>query len=78
MGHRKDWDMNAIRHQIWTMHHEASSRYNDGFTAFEIKKDLYQLKWQIDQALADCSNFSGEDEWLHEQEQERIINILKS
>ena len=78
MGHRKDWDMNAIRHQIWTMRHEATTPYNDGWVAFGVKQELYQLKWQIDQALADCGTFSGEDEWLREQEQERIINILKS
>ena len=78
MGHRKDWDMNAIRHQIWTMSHEATTPYNDGWIAFGVKQELYQLKWQIDQALADCSTFAGEDEWLREQEQERIINILKS
>ena len=78
MGHKKDWDMNAIRHQIWTMRHEATTPYNDGWTAFSVKQELYQLKWQIDQALADCSTFAGEDEWLCEQEQERIINILKS
>ena len=78
MGHRKDWDMNAIRHQIWTMRHEATTPQNDGWVAFGVKQELYQLKWQIDQALADCSTFAGEDEWLREQEQERIINILKS
>ena len=78
MGHRKDWDMNAIRHQIWTMRHEATTPYNDGWVAFGVKQELYQLKWQIDQALADCSTFAGEDEWLREQEQERIINIIIS
>ena len=78
MGHRKDWDMNAIRHQIWTMRHEATTPYNDGWVAFGVKQELYQLKWQIDQALAACSTFTGEDEWLREQEQERIIKILKS
>ena len=78
MGHRKDWDMNAIRHQIWTMRHEATTPYNDGWVAFGVKQELYQLKWQIDEALAACSTFTGEDQWLHEQEQERIINILKS
>ena len=78
MGHRKDWDMNAIRHQIWTMRHEATTPYNDGWVAFGVKQELYQLKWQIDEALAACSTFAGEDDWLHEQEQERIINILKS
>ena len=78
MGHRKDWDMNAIRHQIWTMRHEATTPYHDGWVAFGVKQELYQLKWQIDEALAACSTFTGEDQWLHEQEQERIINILKS
>ena len=78
MGHRKDWDMNAISHQIWTMRHEATTPYNDGWVAFGVKQELYQLKWQIDQALAACSTFTGEDEWLREQEQERIIKILKS
>jgi hypothetical protein len=78
MGHRKDWDMNAISHQIWTMRYEATSHFNDGWTSFGVKQDLYRLKWQIDQALADCGTFVGETEWLHEQEQERIINILKS
>jgi hypothetical protein len=78
MGHRKDWDMNAIRHQIWAMRHEATTPYNDGWMQFDIKQDLYRLKWQIDEALAACSSFAGENEWLHEVEQERIINILKS
>ena len=78
MGHRKDWDMHAIRHQIWAMRHEATTPYNDGFMQFDIKQDLYRLKWQIDEALASCSSFAGENEWLHEIEQERIINILKS
>jgi hypothetical protein len=78
MGHRKDWDMNAIQHQIWTMRHAATTPYNDGWVSFGAKQDLYRLKWQIDQALVDCSTFAGEDEWLRKQEQERIINILKS
>ena len=78
MGFHTNWDMNAIQHQIWIMGHEASSSYNDGFTAFEIKKDLYQLKWQLDQALENCGEFSGETEWLQEQEKKRIIKILKS
>jgi hypothetical protein len=77
MGARKDWDMHAIQHQIWAIRHAATTSYNDGWTAFGAKQELYQLKWQIDQALADCSTFAGEPEWLHEQEQKRILDILK-
>ena len=41
------------------------------------KQELYKLKWLIDESLAECSTYSGESEWLKEQEQERIIDILK-
>jgi len=73
-----DWDMHAIQHQIWAIKYHATSGRNDGWTQFGAKQDLYKLKWQIEQALADCSTFIGETEWLQEQEQERIIKILKS
>ena len=46
MGHRKDWDMNAISHQIWTMRYEATSHFNDGWTSFGVKQDLYNLQYQ--------------------------------
>ena len=53
--------------------------YNDGFTSFECKKDLYQLKDIIDRALAEAPDFGEmEQQWLTEQEQKRIIKILKS
>ena len=51
----------------------------DGFTSFECKKDLYQLKDIIDRALAEAPDFGEmEQQWLTEQEQKRIIKILKS
>jgi hypothetical protein len=60
------------------MRYEATSHFNDGWTSFGVKQDLYRLKWQIDEALASCSSYTGEDEWLKEQEQEKIVKILKS
>lgn len=77
MGYRKEWDMNAIKHQIWTIRYEANNHRNDGWTCFGAKQDLYELKWLIDESLAKCSEFSGEEEWLKEKEQEKIIEILK-
>jgi hypothetical protein len=50
---------------------------NDGFIAWGAKQDLYRLKWIIEDALRRCPDFSPEKEWLKEQEQERIIKILK-
>lgn len=78
MGMRKDWDMNAMSHQIWSIRYQAISHYNDGWTSFGAKQDLYRLKWQLEEALASCGTFAGEDEWIKEQEQEKIVKILKS
>jgi hypothetical protein len=79
MGFRKSWDVANIAGQIHGLARECSTPYNDGFTAFECKKDLYQLKQIIDDALAEAPDFGDlEAQWLTEQEQRRIIKILKS
>lgn len=79
MGFRKSWDTGDIATQIHSLARECSSSHNDGFTAFECKKDLYQLKEILDAALAETPNFGSiEEQWLTEQEQKRIIKILKS
>jgi hypothetical protein len=67
MGFRKDWDMNAIRHSLWVMAHECSSSRNDGFTQFEIKKELLEIKFLVDDLLDDSPTFAGEDEIYHER-----------
>jgi hypothetical protein len=78
MGFKKSWDIADISRQIHSLSRECSSPYNDGFTALECKKDLYQIKFVIDEALKLAPGFSGEQEWLTEQEKKRIIKILKS
>ena len=77
MSYRKEWDMNAIKHQIWAIRYETNNYRNDGWTCFGAKQDLYELKWLIDESLAKCGEFSGEEEWLKEKEQEKIVEILK-
>ena len=79
MGFRKSWDTSEIVSQIHSLVRECNSQYNDGFTSFECKKDLYQIKNIVDDALSRSPHFGDlENEWLTEQEQKRIIKILKS
>ena len=78
MGFKKTWDVSEISHNIYCMSRECSSPYNDGYTSFEIKKELYEIKFIIDQVLKNSPSFSGEEEWLTEQEKKRIIKHLKS
>jgi hypothetical protein len=76
---KKDWDVSDIANQIRSLSRQCSNHHNDGFTAFELKKDLYLLKELVDGALSDAPDFGHiEEAWLTEQEQKRIIKILKS
>jgi hypothetical protein len=76
---KKDWDVSNIASQIHSLSRQCSNHYCDGFTAFELKKELYLLKEIIEQSLHDAPNFGElETRWLTEQEQKRIIKILKS
>lgn len=79
MGFKKNWNIPEVVNQIHNLSRECSSPYNDGFIAFDCKKDLYQLKSIIDHALEQAPSFGEmEQQWLTEQEQKRIIKILKS
>jgi diphthamide biosynthesis methyltransferase len=77
MGYKKSWDVSSITSQIHSIARECSSPYNDGYTAFGCKQDLYQLKELLDNVIRNSPTFSGEQEWLQEQEKKRIIKILK-
>lgn len=79
MGFKQNWDVAQISQQIHSMGRECASPYNTGFVTFEIKKDLYQLRDIINHALEQSPDFGEmEQQWLTEQEQKRIIKILKS
>jgi len=79
MGFKKSWDASDIINQIRALYRECSSSYNDGFTSFECKKDLYQIKFVVEEVLKKSPTFGQiEQEWLTEQEKQRIIKILKS
>ena len=67
MGFRKPMDYNSVHHQIVMTGVELNSPRNDGFVAFEIKKDLHRLKFLLDEILKDSPEFAGESEFLQEQ-----------
>ncbi len=78
MGFKKNWDAADIANQLHSLARECASPYNDGFTSFECKKDLYLIKKIVDSALADAPDFGElEQRWLKEQEQKSLIKILK-
>jgi hypothetical protein len=72
-GYYHNSDLNSARMWICKTASEASSPYNDGFTASGYKKQLYEIKCLIEDLYPDLPTFVGEDEW----EKERLIQKLK-
>jgi hypothetical protein len=78
MSFKKSWDASDVMSQISSLARECSSPYNDGFISWGCKQDLYKIQEAVNEAIRRCPTFAGEQEWLTEQEQKRIIKILKS
>lgn len=79
MGFKKPLEVASIAQQINSAAYTCGSSHTDGFTGWSIKQDLYQIKEILDNAINRCPNFGeAESEWLHNQEQRKIIKILKN
>lgn len=72
MGFRKPMDYNSVSHQIHIAGVELNSPRNDGFTQWEIKQDLYKVKFLVDEILKSSPEFVGETEFL-EQHQKQLM-----
>jgi hypothetical protein len=75
---KKNWDASDMASQLHSMIREMNSPYNDGFTSWNVKQDLYLIKFIVDEAMKDSPDFGEmEKDFLKEQEKKRIIKILK-
>jgi hypothetical protein len=73
-----DWDVNQVIGQCQKMYYGANDPYMTGFVNWPCKQDLYRVKFAVDEMLSKTSKFSGEEEWLLEQEQQQMWKLLKS
>jgi hypothetical protein len=78
MGFRKPMDYNSVHHQVYMAGVELHSPYNDGYTQWAIKQDLYRIKWLVDAILKDSGEFAGEEEFLKEHEQKVMWRTLQT
>jgi len=76
MGFKNPLDYNRMHHQVYMAGVELHHPGNDGFTQFEIKKDLHKIKWLIDEIMADAPTFAGEEEFLKEHDQVKMWRTL--
>ena len=73
-----DWDVNQVINQCQKMYVGANDPYVTGWNNWPCKQDLYRVKFAVDEMLKNTGTFSGEEEWLLEQEQQQMWKILKS
>lgn len=76
MGFRKPMDYNSVSHQIYIAGVELNSPRNDGFNAWEIKKDLYKIKFLVDEILKTSPTFVSETEFLEEHSKKQMWHNL--
>jgi hypothetical protein len=78
MGYSKSMDYNSVHHQIYMAGVDLNDDYyHDGFTQWEIKKDLHRIKWLLDEIMADAPTFAGEEEFLDEHSKVKMWRTLK-
>jgi hypothetical protein len=47
-----------------------------GWNNWPAKQDLYRVKFAVDEMLKNTAKFSPEDEWLEDQEKQRMWKAL--
>jgi hypothetical protein len=72
-----DWNADQVIRECRKMYAGATDPYVTGFVNWPCKQDLYRVKFAVDEMLRNTPGFAGEEEWLKQQEAERIVKILK-
>ena len=74
----KTWNADQVISECQQMYHGANDPYMTGFVNWPCKQDLYRVKFAVDDMLSKTPKFTGEAEWLLEQEQQQMWKVLKS
>jgi hypothetical protein len=71
-----DWNVDRVIGECQKMYRGATDPYVTGFVNWPCKQDLYRVKFAVDEMLKKTSGFAGEEEWLAEQEKEKMWKTL--
>jgi hypothetical protein len=76
MGYKRTWNVEKIISDMQRIAADMNSMYNDGWTQWGAKQDLYRVKFEVERLLATSPYFSMEQQWLDEQEKLRMWDKL--
>ena len=72
----RDWNADQIIAQCRSMYRATNDPYMTGWNNWPAKQDLYRVKFAVDEMLKDTGKFLDEDEWLEDQEKQRMWKAL--
>jgi hypothetical protein len=72
----RDWNVDQIIAECRKMYSGANDPYMTGWNNWPAKQDLYRVKFAVDEMLRNTAKFSPEDEWLDDQEKQRMWKAL--
>jgi hypothetical protein len=72
-----NWNVNQVIADCQKMYAAANDPHLTGWNNWPCKQDLYRVKFAVDAMLEKTGTFVGEDEWLEEQEKEKVMRILR-
>lgn len=70
------WDADKIISDLRACAREIHSPYNEGYSQWGCKQDLYKVKFALDEIINKCPSFYGEQEFLEEQEKKQAWKAL--
>ena len=77
MGFIKRWNTQEIINNLQACLYQVNHPYNDGFTAWGCKQDLYRVKFALDEMLKNSPTFSGEEEWVEKEQVWKALNEVQ-
>jgi hypothetical protein len=72
----KNWSVEQVIGACQKMHYGATDPNMTGWVNWPCKQDLYRVKFAVDEMLKKTSTFAGEEEWLEEQEKQKMWKTL--
>ena len=72
-----NWSLSEIKNNVDKIAYAENDRYMDGHVTWKCKQELYEVLWYVEDKLAKCSTYSGEEEFVKAREFQKMWDILK-
>ena len=72
-----DWSLSEIKNNVDKIAYAENDRYMDGNVTWKCKQELYEVLWYVEDKLAKCSTYVGEEEFVKAREFQKMWDILK-